>query len=124
MATVTVSGLNVLAIYVSDLERAVAFYVDQLGFERKEPMPPGLLLQAGELTVYLEGERQERPGPGIQEVGISACFAIAGGVRAAHDRLQAAGVTIVEPYQEFAPTFGMCRIADPDGNVLELAGTP
>ena len=45
-------------------------------------------------------------------------------VKAAWGRLSELDVTVVEPYQEFAPTFAMFRIADPDGHVLEFAGTP
>ena len=42
----------------------------------------------------------------------------------AYEKLNAAGVTVVEDYQEFAPTFGAFRIADPDGNVIEFASKP
>ena len=124
MSTITVTGLNVLAIYVSDLERARHFYIEHLGLEPGDAMPPGVLLRAGTVTVYLEGGRTPRTSPGVQAPTVSACFAVAEGVREAHARLQAAGVVIVEPYQEFGPTFAMCRCADPDGNVIELAGSP
>ena len=36
----------------------------------------------------------------------------------------AAGVPVIEKYQQAGETFAMFRVADPDGNVVEFAGTP
>ena len=125
MPTVEVNDLNTLAVYVTDLERAQAFYVEQLGFQPCDQMPPGILLKAGEVTLYLEGGRKPRSSSPLSESEISFCLGTAGGsVKDAHEKLKAAGVAIVKDYQEFAPTFAMFRIADPDGNVIELAGKP
>ena len=54
---------------------------------------------------------------------MSFCLGVAS-VKGAAESLEAAGVTLVSAYQEFGPQFGMFRIADPDGNVIEFAGAP
>jgi catechol 2,3-dioxygenase-like lactoylglutathione lyase family enzyme len=118
-----VNGLNVVAIYVTDLERSRTFYEEQLGMTKSGDMPPGLLLAAGDCTVYLEGGREARESPGLKAAGVSACFS-APSVRACWERLEAAGVPVVEPYQQHGDQFAMFRVADPDGHVVEVAGTP
>lgn len=123
MSSPLVTGLAVLAVYVTDLERARRFYVDVLGFQQAGGMSPGILLQAGDVTLYLEGGREPSPAPGTTGTTTSACF-YTGSVREAWARIQELGLPVVEPYTEHAPTFAMFRIADPDGNVIELVGKP
>ncbi|MDP6354987.1 MAG: VOC family protein [Planctomycetota bacterium] len=60
MSTITVQGLNVLAVYVTDIEISESFYRDHLGFERTQEMPPGILIKSGELTLYLESNRRTK----------------------------------------------------------------
>ena len=36
MPKVQVKGLKVIAIYVTDLDRAISFYTDELGFKQQE----------------------------------------------------------------------------------------
>lgn len=124
MSVVEVTGLNIVAVYVTDIDRAKSFYVDMLGFVEKDAMPPGVMLQAGDLPLYLEPGREGPAEKPMVRCSVAPCLAVNMGVKAAFECLKAAGVTIVEPFQEFAPTFGMFRIADPDGNVLEVAGQP
>ncbi len=120
MATVKVTGMNVLALYTEDLDEAVAFLSGHLGFEREGGMEPGVLLRAGDSTVYVEGGHGGRStGPG----GFVPCFAVEH-VRAAHDALRDAGVRVTRPYVEYAPTFGMFRIEGPVGSEIEFAGEP
>ena len=123
MPTTRVKDLNVLAVYVTDLEHSKQFYIRHLGFEMAGDMEPGILLKAGQVTLYLEADRKTQRSDGTSTVEFSPCFAT-DSVKASHDALKAAGVRIVTPYQEFAPTFAFFRIADPDGNVIEFAGTP
>jgi len=125
MSTIEVSGLNAVAVYVADLERAKAFYVGHLGFRPCGEMPPGILLSAGDVTIYIEGGRKPKSAAPLIECEVGFCLeTAAGSVKDAHAKLSAAGATIIEDYQEFAPTFAMFRIADPDGNVIEFAGKP
>jgi catechol 2,3-dioxygenase-like lactoylglutathione lyase family enzyme len=123
MSTITVQGLNVLAIYVTDLEHSESFYRDQLGFEKTGEMPPGILMEAGRLTLYLVSNRQVKRTESSKVAEFSPCFATES-VKSSYEALKAAGVTIAVDYQEFAPTFAFFQIADPDGNLIEFAGEP
>jgi catechol 2,3-dioxygenase-like lactoylglutathione lyase family enzyme len=118
-----VTGLGVLAVYATDLDRSRKFYEEVLGFEFSGDMSPGVLLKAGDLSLYLEAGRTPSTAPGLERSTLSACLATSS-VRAAWDRLQAAGVRVVEEYILHGESFAMFRVADPDGNVLEFAGTP
>lgn len=125
MSTIATTGLNVIAVFVSDLARAKTFYTDQLGFKHGQDMDPGVLLEAGDLSLYLEGGREPRDA-GAASAGVAEvcpCLAVAS-VQGAHDALAAAGVTIALPLKQFGYQFAMFRFADPDGNVFEIAGTP
>ncbi len=123
MPSVQVTGVQVVATYVSDLERAKTFYSEQLGFSEAAPMPPGVLLKAGELSLYLEGGRAPREAASRGQAEVAAVLEVAS-VKAAAEALEAGGVRIVTPYQEFGPEFGMFQISDPDGNLVEFAGKP
>ena len=118
-----VTGVNVISIYVSDLERAKDFYVNVLGLQKSGDMPPGILLSAGDSTVYLEGGRSPGGKPDTESPCMSVCFA-ADSVKKAYEALKTEGVVMVGDYQEMAPTFAMFQCADPDGNVIEFAGSP
>jgi len=118
-----VTGIQVIGIYSTDLERARKFYVELLGLTVKQEMPPGLLLAAGDTTIYLEGGRRLAVDPGLFGASTSVCFAAAS-IKKAYARLKASGAHIVEPYTEMAPDFAMFQIADPDGLVVEFAGKP
>lgn len=118
-----VTGIQVVGIYATDLERARRFYVDLLGLKVKEEMPPGILLTAGDTTIYLEGGRSLAVDPGLFAASTSICFG-SRSIKAAYERLTAAGAHVVEPYTEFSPEFAMFQISDPDGLVVEFAGVP
>ncbi|HHH76049.1 MAG TPA: hypothetical protein ENL03_03375 [Phycisphaerae bacterium] len=60
MSKVKVHNMNALAIYVTDLDKSKAFYIDQLGFEEGEEMQPGILLRSGDVTLYIEAARTKR----------------------------------------------------------------
>ena len=123
MPTVQVTGLNVVSIYVSDLEIAEAFYRDHLGFQRCEEMPPGILMKTHHVTIYLEPNRGKRTTSPHSEAEVGPCFAC-DSVKAASEALLVAGQTLVMNYQEFSPHFAMFQIQDPDGNLIEFAGKP
>jgi len=118
-----VTGLQVVAIYVTDLERALEFYEGLLGFKESGKMPPGRVLSAAGITLYIEPGRAQRSPIAEQACGVAPAFA-AESVLAARDKLIAAGVPmhgeLVHPGDEFA--FFQCL--DPDGNIIEFAGRP
>ena len=110
-------------IYVTDLARSEAFYRDHLGFEKIEDMPPGILMKAGTVSLYLEANRERGNDATPRSSEFSPCFATES-VKGSYGALKAAGVTISADYQEFAPTFAFFVIGDPDGNLIEFAGAP
>ncbi len=118
-----VNSVQVVAIYVSDLERALAFYRDTLGLQEGGEMAPGRLLQAGETTVYIEGGRVPAEPAGLKHPACSVCFG-AESLRAAWEHLQAKQVPVIEAFQQMGQDFAFFRVADPDGNVVEFAGKP
>jgi len=123
MANVNVKGLQVLSSYVSDLEKSVQFYKEILGFSQLGEVPPGLTLRAGDLTLYLEpGRKSKVDEPGIH-AEFSPCFET-DSVKTTYKTLKELGVAIFEDYQEYSPDFAMFKITDPDGNVIEFAGSP
>lgn len=123
MSVVKVTGLNVLSVYVCDLEEAKSFYKDTLGFADGGAMGKGWLLNAGDVTLYIEDGREECNKPPWQYAETCPCFST-DGVKDAFERLADAEVKIVTDYEEFTPEFGMFRIADKSGNIIEFAGKP
>ncbi len=86
-------------------------------------MGPGQIVKAGDLLIYLEpGTGRGKPDPDGKS-GFSPCLAVES-VKQSYQELVAAGVTMLEPYREFAPDFGFFRLADPDGYAIEIAGRP
>ncbi len=118
-----IQKLQVIALYVTDLDEALSFYVELLGMERQGDMDPGVLLKAGDLTIYLEGGRKLPFEPALERAGCAPCFGTAS-VRATFAHFVGLGIEVVQPYQEFSEEFSMFRITDPAGNVLEIAGKP
>lgn len=124
MSTVQITQLHVLAIYISDLQGARDFYTTHFGFIDAGGMPPGLLLAGGGATLYLEEGRVPRAlGEEPATAEICPCFGLES-IKAGWEALRAAGLHVLMPYTEYAPTFAMFAVADPDGNRLEFAGRP
>lgn len=126
MALVKINGLNVAAAYVTDLNGAVAFYSELLGFEKAKDMSPGVLLysKGADLTLYLEAGREARPTAGGKFPHLSVCFNAEEGVKQALEKLEKTGVKIVLRYGDFNGSFAGFQFEDPSGNVLEFAGKP
>jgi catechol 2,3-dioxygenase-like lactoylglutathione lyase family enzyme len=123
MSTVTVTGLNVIAVFVTDLAASEAFYRDRFGFEKTADMEPGILMRAGDVTLYMEPGRAPKASGSTRTAECAPCFAVES-VRSAWEALVAADVEVVCAYQEFSPEFGFFQVADPDGNLIEFAGKP
>ncbi len=123
MATTRVKDLNVIAVYVTNLDRSKDFYREHLGFEETEDLAPGVLMKSGTVTLYLEANRNRERDNSTQTAEFSPCFAT-DSVKASFEALKAAGVQICSAYQLFGPTFAFFRIVDPDGNLIEFAGKP
>jgi catechol 2,3-dioxygenase-like lactoylglutathione lyase family enzyme len=124
-------GIEV-GIVTANPEAMQHFYQDLLGLELQGelPFPGGTMRRFGigkstlKLVSYDEPPPEPvAPGGGRARAGIRFVTLVIAGVRAAAERLEAAGCPIAEPVTEFAPGTGWVFVEDPDGNHVELAGT-
>lgn len=120
------TGLAVVAVYVDDLAAALDFYCRLLGFEELEDMAPGKLLGLGDLRVYVEPGRtpRDRATSARLERSETVLALLCEGVLALRTHLEFAGVPVVGDPESNGPGFTLCRVLDPAGNVVELAGRP
>jgi predicted enzyme related to lactoylglutathione lyase len=119
-----VKNVAVIGIYVSDLQAAVSFYVNTMGLEDKGCIGPGHMLALGEASFYLEGGRSKNSEKQkMKEADITVCFGVES-VKSAYDAVQEKGVQIVMKYTEYGPEYAVFMVTDPDGNIIEIAGSP
>ena len=123
----TVSNLGVVMFTVADVDAALSFYTEKLGYEVRsdvrfgpngenrwlEVAPPGSTARLS-LNPPMRGE------PGGGSIGVETPD-----VRAEHERLSAIdGVTIDVPPMEMGGAPLMFAVADPDGNYIWVVETP
>lgn len=115
-----IQGIEHTAIASPDPQRLARWYVETLGFEIRYNSGRTVFLQAPDGSmiemITAEGERPmtTRKTPGLRHLALAV-----GDFDAACARLQAAGVTFLEPPSESQGT----RVAffqDPEGNFLHL----
>jgi catechol 2,3-dioxygenase-like lactoylglutathione lyase family enzyme len=115
---------------VADVERSIAFYSEQLGFEVEatyDDPPYATLARAGmRLSLAEQGHpAEDRPGVMMNTPSDPSSLQVVlvlemSGVRDAYESLSAAGVPfLAEPY---SPPWGghRCFAVDPDGYLVEL----
>jgi len=123
-AGVRIAGYSHVAIAVTDLAAARAFYIDLLGFEDL-PRPdfgiPGMWLRVGDIQLhFIETDTMPVGGPGFPHFALHVPtdeFA------STMDALRDAGVTFIgEPNSrvDFGRTVWAAFVADPAGNAVEL----
>lgn len=111
------AGVHHVAINVTDVDEAVAFYRDRLGMTLRDDRPdfgfPGAWLDAGDQQVHLvQGAAPANVGQhyALQVIDVDAAVA----------ELRAAGVEVTDPF-EIAPAAGrQAFLSDPSGNGIEL----
>jgi predicted enzyme related to lactoylglutathione lyase len=119
-----VNAIAVIGIYVSDLPAAKKFYIDDLGLEDKGEMGPGCFLALGDTTFYLEsGRKKNLENQKLEYADITICFNVAS-VKKAYEEIERREIPIAMKYTEYTPDYAVFMIADPDGNIIELAGEP
>ncbi|MDT8912757.1 VOC family protein [Amycolatopsis sp. PS_44_ISF1] len=118
----TVTGPDFLALQVRDLDRAARFYETELGLRRQPAGPPGAVVFDTQPLAF--AVREPLPGVDLDTASPRPGFGVAlwlscDDAQALHDRLEAAGVTILtEPFDgPFGRTFAF---ADPDGYAITL----
>lgn len=120
MTTATVSGPSFLALQVSDVPRAAAFYEDKLGLVRAPVSPPGAVVFATSPIAFAVRE----PLPGVDltsgQPGLGVALWLAtDDAQALHDHLAAEGVAILTP--PFDGPFGLTFVfRDPEGYAVTI----
>lgn len=124
MSLLEIEEFNIATIYVDDLAESMKFYTEILGFKKDFDNGPGVCLKVDNvLSIYLEGGHAKR-NIADKTAFMSICLYPKGGLKAAWEKLTKAEVKTVGEYEEFGETFGMFRIQDPSGNIIEFAGKP
>jgi catechol 2,3-dioxygenase-like lactoylglutathione lyase family enzyme len=121
-----IAKLATVVVPVSDQDRAVEFYVDTLGFEKRMDVPFGdgsrwieVAVPGGETTIALSPPPPGQPAGGAQ-TGITLYTE---DIDAVHAELQAAGVDVdAEVSRMGGPVPPLCWFRDPEANVLMLVG--
>ena len=120
-------NLTDIGLFVADLERAIAFYGETLGFELKrhdigfaEFRTNGVGLALWEVSDVTEAlALAETPRQGLS-VMLAVRVETADAVDALHDELATKGVTIVQAPTTHAWNARTTYFSDPDGNLWEI----
>jgi predicted enzyme related to lactoylglutathione lyase len=120
MTTATVSGPSFLALQVTDVDRAAAFYEEKLGLVRAPQSPPGAVVFTTSPIAFavrepLPGTDLDSGQPGLGVALWLACDDAEG----LHDRLAAGDVPILTP--PFDGPFGRTFVfGDPEGYAVTI----
>jgi len=111
-----------IAVPVSDIDRAIAFYCDVLGMRFLFKAPPGLgFFDCDGIRLLLDAVAEES-----SEVRSSIIYYKVADIQAAHQALTASGVVFHSPPHLVAKMpdhdLWMAFFRDPDGNTLALMG--
>lgn len=117
-----IEEVRTVSIPVSDLDRALEFYADKLGFEKRMDVPYGNgrhwieVAAPGAMTTIALAP----PGPG-QAPGVDTGIRFTtGDVEADHAQLRARGVDVDPEILHWPSSPPMFQMRDPDGNLLRV----
>lgn len=124
--------LNIITLGVTDLARSIRFYRDGLGWQLSKVSNAHIaLIPMGGIILALYGreslaEDAQQPPPGSGFAGFTLAQNVASkeAVRAALEKAQAAGGTILKPAQDVFWGGYSGYFADPDGFAWEVAWNP
>lgn len=113
------TDVSCLAVFVTDYERAKAFYTDVLKFRVRVELGPDLCFlvsESGRVHIYLEGGYE----PACARLGFF--LEAAAPIFDTYKTLEAAGVQLLDegPEQVGDDRYSF-RFADPDGNIIEVS---
>jgi glyoxylase I family protein len=120
-----VKGFHGVRYQVSDVSRAVAFYVDQLGFAlERQQLPAFANVSLGELHLLLSGpgasgSRQMPDGQRQQPGGWNRVVLRVADLPECIQRMKEAGLRFRND-MEVGPGGRQIQVEDPDGNPVEL----
>ena len=121
-----VNKINTVVVPISDQERAVAFYVEKLGLEKRADIPFGnsyrwieVAPEGAETTIALAPPPEGKP-TGNRETGIGL---YTDDIDAYHAELKASGVDVdAEVSRMGDPVPPLFWLRDPEGNTLMVVG--
>ena len=123
-----ISHIGVVCVPVSDQDRAIEFYVDTLGFEKRADVPFGEgyrwveVAPAGAVTTIAIVPPPPGKPTGNVETGIGLHT---GDIDALYAELKAAGVDVDDEVSRMGdPVPPLFWFRDPDGNTLMVVETP
>ena len=123
--------INLTSVFVDDQERALRFYTEVLGFQKKNDVPTGdyrwLTVVSPEdpdgveLLLEPEGHPAARPfKEALVADGIPFTSFAVDDVRRVHEELSGKGVTFLQPPTEMGPVT-TAVLDDTCGNLIQLA---
>lgn len=123
--------INLTSVFVDDQERALRFYTEVLGFQKKNDVPTGEYRwltvvspedpDGVELLLEPEGHPAARPfKEALVADGIPFTSFAVDDVRRVHDELAHKGVTFLQPPTEMGPVT-TAVLDDTCGNLIQLA---
>ncbi|MDG2308156.1 MAG: VOC family protein [Candidatus Binatia bacterium] len=117
-------GMRHLALRVCNLDRALWFYCDMLGFSVVwQPDPENVYLSSGCDSLALHrADAVSRDGGPLDHLGI--LVGSAPEVGEAEAALEQAGVTILQGTKTHRDDSVSCYVADPDGNSVQILFEP
>jgi catechol 2,3-dioxygenase-like lactoylglutathione lyase family enzyme len=117
-----IEEVRTVSVPVTDVDRALEFYVDRLGFEKRLDVPFGdgrhwiEVAAPGAMTTIALSP----PGPG-QSAGVDTGIRfVTGDVEADHAELRARGVDVDPEILRWPNSPPMFQMRDPDGNLLRV----
>jgi catechol 2,3-dioxygenase-like lactoylglutathione lyase family enzyme len=128
IATTRIGKVGVVCIPVSDQERALDFYLNTLGFEKRADTPFGdgyrwveVAPAGADTTIAIVPPPPGQPTGGMQTgIGLHTTD-----IEADHAALKAAGVDVDEEISRMGdPVPPLCWFRDPDANILMLVEVP
>lgn len=123
--------INLTSVFVDDQERALRFYTEVLGFQKKNDVPAGEYRwltvvspedpDGVELLLEPEGHPAARPfKEALVADGIPFTSFAVDDVRRVHEELAGRGVTFLQPPTEMGPVT-TAVLDDTCGNLIQLA---
>ena len=120
-----ISGIGHVGFVVSDMERAIDFYQNKLGFQKiAEMSPPGRQIVFLEIcegqTIELFSGGEETIETSAKTIGYAHTCLIINDINNLIEELKAKGVAIKGEPRIREDGGGSFRIVDPDGNEFEM----
>ena len=111
--------IGILMVGVSDMARSLEFYRDTLGLKVKMESPEFVFLDGGAVTLALSAGLWKATGATTGSTEI--VFSVAS-VRAAHESLQAKGLTFTQEPRVVTGPMWAANFRDPDGHLFSVFG--